>query len=57
VALAAQLSGFTSARLYERLAKHGLLKARYGQTKIPEFPEQRTGNSGAFHQLLFGTAG
>ena len=35
----AQLSGLKSARLYEILAKHGLLKARRGQTHIPELPE------------------
>jgi len=38
-ARAAQLSGLKSARLYELLAKHGLLKAKRSQTDIPEFPE------------------
>ncbi|MDP3427226.1 MAG: sigma-54 dependent transcriptional regulator, partial [Humidesulfovibrio sp.] len=38
-AKAAQLSGLKSARLYELLAKHELLRARRGQTRIPEFPE------------------
>ena len=38
-AQAARLSGLKSARLYELLGKHGLLKTRRGQTLIPEFPE------------------
>jgi len=35
----AQLSGLKSARLYELLAKHGLLKAKRGEPYIPELPE------------------
>jgi len=38
-AQAAQLSGLKSARLYELLAKHGLLKAKRGAAPLPEFPE------------------
>jgi two-component system NtrC family response regulator len=38
-AKAARLSGLKSARLYELLAKHDLLKARRGQISTPEFPE------------------
>lgn len=38
-AQAARLSGLKSARLYELLAKHGLLKASRRKTRIPVFPE------------------
>jgi len=38
-AQAAVISGLKSARLYELLAKHGLLKARRGESLIPETPE------------------
>jgi len=38
-AQAARLSGLKSARLYELLAKHGLLKASRRKTSIPVLPE------------------
>ena len=46
VAPAARVSGLKSARLYELLAKHGLLKARRGQMPIPEFPENCADSGG-----------
>lgn len=38
-ALASTLSGLKTARLYELLGKHGLVRARRGAPGIPEFPE------------------
>jgi len=38
-ALASELSGLKSARLYELLGKHGLVRGRRGGDVIPEIPE------------------
>jgi hypothetical protein len=39
---AAQFSGLKSARLFELLAKHGMLKARRGQHEFPIFSEEQS---------------
>jgi len=43
-ALAAELSGLKTARLYELLGKHGLVRGRRGDRSIPGKPESVCGN-------------
>jgi hypothetical protein len=38
-ALASALSGLKTARLYELLGKHGLVRTRRSVPAVPEFPE------------------